>query len=112
MVVVVAAITLWAARPGPVFSLSGVSYERACFYNTTKGNYSFWTVYFNVTNRGASASAAVVISVDGTGIVRLYEFVSSGETVEFHDAVADPSIPTDPVCAQHEVTVGIGGYVF
>lgn len=112
VVVVVAAIALWAARPGPVFSLSGVSYERSCFYNTTQGNYSFWSVYFNITNRGASASAAVVISVDGTGIAHQYDFVPSSATVEFHNVITDPSIPTDPACLGHNVTVGIGGYVF
>jgi len=111
VVVLVAAIALWADRPGPVFTLSGVSSVRSCFYNTTKGNYSFWSVHFNITNRGASASAAVVLSVDGTGVDQEYDLVPSGATVQFHDVVTDPSIPTDPACLQHNVTVAIGGWV-
>lgn len=112
VVVFVAALALWGARPGPVFSLSGVSYERSCFYNTAQGNYSFWKVHFNITNGGASASASVVISVDGTGLVHEYDFIPSGERVEVHRVLTDPSIPTDAACLQHNVTVGIGGYVF
>lgn len=112
VVVVVAVIAAWGARPGPVFSLRKVSSERHCFYNTTQGNYSFWSVYFNITNRGASASAAAVISVDGTGLDYHYYFVPSSATVEVHKLVTDPVLPTDPACLQHNVTVGIGGYVF
>jgi hypothetical protein len=112
VVVVVAAIVLWGARPGPVFSLIGVSYERYCVYNTTQGNYSSWSVYFNITNRGATAYAAVVISVDGTGLIYQYDFVPSSATVEIHEVLTDPVLPTDPACLQHNVTVGIGGYVF
>ncbi len=112
VVVVIAVIAAWAARPGPVFSLSGVSSERSCFYNTTQGNTSFWSVFFNITDRGASASAAVVISVDGTSVVQQYVFVASSATVEVHKVITDPAVPTDPACLQHNVTVGIGGYVF
>ena len=111
-VIAIAALTLWAARPGPVFTLTGLSYGRSCFYNTTKGNYSYWSVSFNITNRGASASAAVVISVDGTGILREYDSVSSGATAEVHRVVTDAAIPVDPACLAHNVTIGIGGYVF
>ncbi len=85
---------------------------RSCNYNTTKGTYSSWAVGFNITNRGASASAAVIVSVDGTGVAYEYEFVPSGATVEVHEVVTDPAIPTDPACLPHNVTVGIGGYVF
>lgn len=110
MVVVIAAVTLVGARPGPVFSLSGVSAQRSCFYNTTQGNYSSWSVYFNVTNRGTSASAAVVISIDGAGLFDRYYFVPSGGTVGDHQVLSDRAIATDPACLQHNVTVGLGGY--
>ncbi len=109
--VAVAAIGLWSARPGPVFSLGTVSAERSCFYSTTKGNYSFWNVFFNITNRGASASAAVIISVDGTDIVREYQLVPSSATLAVHNVVTDASVPTDPACLQHNVTVSIRGYL-
>ena len=112
VVVIVAAIAGWGARPGPVFSLSGVNDERYCFYDTTQGNYSFWSVYFNITNRGASASAAAAISVDGTGVLYQYFFVRSSASVAVHKLVTDPAIPTDPTCTQHNVTVAIRGYVF
>ncbi len=85
---------------------------RSCFYNTTRGNYSFWNVQFNITNRGASASAAVVISVDGVDVVQQHDMVASSATVEFHEVVVDSAIPTDPACLPHNVTVGILGYVF
>lgn len=112
MVVVMAAVVLWGAVPGPAFSVSGVNYQRSCFFNTTQGNVSSWSVYANVTNRGTSASAALVISIDGSGLVHAYDFVPSGATVEVHRVVTDSAIPTDPACLQHNVTVGIGGYVF
>ncbi len=111
-VVLVAATALWSGRPGPVFSLVGVSAQRSCFYNTTQGNYSYWDVYANLTNTGSSASAAVTIAVDGTAVVSQYDFVASGATIEIHQVVKDASIPTDAACLAHDVTVGIGGYVF
>ncbi len=109
--VFVAAVCLVGARPGPVFTLSGVSVERSCSYNTTQGNTSFWSVDFNITNQGASGSAAVSITVDGTGLVYEYDFVASSATVAVHRVVKDPAIPTDPACLPHNVTVAIRGYV-
>ncbi len=111
-VVLVAATALWSGRPGPVFSLADVSAQRSCFYNTTQGNYSYWDVDANLTNTGPSASAAVTIAIDATAVVSQYDFVASGATVEIHHVVKDASIPTDTTCLAHDVTVGIGGYVF
>ncbi len=111
MVVVVAAVLLWGARPGPVFTLSGMSAERSCFFNTTQGNTSSWDVFVNITNHGSSASAAVTIAVDGSAVASQYDFIPSGATVEVHQIVTDSSIPVDAACLPHDVTVGIGGYV-
>lgn len=109
--VFVAAVCLVGARPGPVLSLSGVGVERSCSYNTTQGNTSSWNVAFNITNRGASGSAAVSITVDGAGIVYEHDFVPASATVAFRRVVTDPAIPTDPACLPHDVTVAILGYV-
>ncbi len=107
-----AAVVVWGALPGPVFSLSGLGAERTCLYNTTQGNTSSWTVVFNISNRGAGASAALTISVDGTGVLSEHDFVASGATVEVHRVVTDASVPVDSACTPHDVTVAIGGYVF
>ncbi len=111
IVIVLAVVTLWGARPGPVLAFTGTGFERFCSYDTAQGNTSYWSVFSNLTNRGASASAAVVISVDGTGLVNQYYSVPSGATVEIHQIVRDSQIPVDPACLQHNVTVAVGGYL-
>ncbi len=112
VIVVIAIVIAGEVRPGPVFSLSGLGYKRNCFYNTTQGNYSFWSVYFNITNRGASASAAVAISVDETVVSYQQVYVASSATALVHENVTDSAISTDPGCQQNNVTVGIWGWVF
>ncbi len=91
-----------------------MSSQRYCSYNTARGNSSFWSVSFNITNRGASAYAPVEIAVNGTRVVEdHYLYVASGATTEVHDLIiTDSAIPVDATCRQYNVTVGINGYVF
>jgi hypothetical protein len=68
-------------------------------------------VAFNITNRGASASAAVAISIDDVVAAYGEHYVPSGGTTEVHERVSDPAIPIDPGCLQHNVTVEIWGFI-
>lgn len=114
IVVVLIAMTVvaaWELQRGPVFSLGPVSSQRYCYYPTARGNYSFWWVSFNLTNRGASASAAVVVLIDGSEVSYQHYFVASGMTAEISENVTDPAIPTDPGCSPHNVTAEIWGYL-
>ena len=112
MVIVVAAVVLWGALPGPAFTVSGVLSVRQCAYNTSQGNVSDWVVFFNLTNEGTSAYAPVTVAVDGIGVFFHYYSVPTGTTVPVRKVVTDPTVPTDPACLAHDVTVAVGGYVF
>lgn len=112
IVIVLAAVVLWGARPGPAFTVSAVHSVRQCSYNTSQGNVSDWVVFFNLTNEGTSANAPVTIAVDGSGVFFHYYAVATGTTVAVHRVVTDSAVPTDPACLAHNVTVAVGGYVF
>ncbi len=111
VVVILAFIVVGAARPAPVFSLGSLSSHRSCFFNTTRGNYSYWNVSFTIGNTGPSASAAVAISIDGATVSFDHEYVASGSMATVIRTVTDSAVPVDPGCEPHNVTAAIWGYL-
>ncbi len=112
IVVVVAVIAVPAALPAPAFDLGPVTMDRTCHLDPAGGNYSFWLVSFDITNHGASASAAVAILINGTPVSTEHVAVASGASVTVHANVTDAAIPVDVACAPHDVTAAIWGFLF
>ncbi len=109
--VILALVALPAAVPGPSFSLGPVTSQRYCHIAPEGGNYSYWLASFDLANHGASASAAVAVLVDGTPVATEHVYVASGATTGVHANVTNPAIGVDALCAPHNVTVGVWGYL-